>query len=255
LCRQKADLKGIHIPVFAGQKSVREARKWRQVGWIAGTAAVLVVGFLGFMIWYRLFGSAPNVQFAVRFEQPAYSGASYLCGPENSQVVFLHGGKLARHDLKEKKEIWSVDLIDHKEIEQEVQAEIKRLAAMQQRLNDNAPDAPPIKMQPPEKMARDMARWAADELELRVVGQNIWVASSKKVVRHDWETGKPGDQLPVQGGFGGLIERGEELLRLVKSARSKLRSRWRRRWPRSGRRLWLALLHPPPEERAARACP
>lgn len=214
LCRQKADLKGIHVPVFAGQKSVREARKWRKVGLIAGSAAALVVVFLGFMIWYQLFGSAPRVQFAVRFEQPAYSGASYLCGPENRQVVFLHGGKLARHDVKEKKEIWSVDLVDHKEIEREVQAELKRLHEMQAKRDMTEQDARPVHIPPPEKLAKDMARWAADELELRVVGQNIWVANSKQVVRHDWETGKPGDRLPVQGGFGGLIERGEELLRL-----------------------------------------
>jgi hypothetical protein len=214
LCRQKADLKGIRVPVFAGQKSVREARMWLKVGWIAGTAAALVVGFFGFMIWYRLFGSAPSVQFAVRFEQPALSGASYLCGPENSQVVFLHGGKLARHDVKEKKEIWSANLVDSKEIDQEVQAELKRLQEFRAKQDLTEPDSRPIHIPPPEELAKDFARSAADELELRVVGQNIWVANSKRVVRYDWETGKPGTELPVQGGFGGLIERGEELLRL-----------------------------------------
>src|SRR6185503_4771637 len=32
LCRAKAEANGIEVPVFAGQKSVMEAKRWRKVG-------------------------------------------------------------------------------------------------------------------------------------------------------------------------------------------------------------------------------
>ncbi|HVV72658.1 MAG TPA: hypothetical protein VHI52_14355, partial [Verrucomicrobiae bacterium] len=45
LCKAKAESHGIHVPLFEGQKSVREARLWRKVGWVGaglGTIAALV---------------------------------------------------------------------------------------------------------------------------------------------------------------------------------------------------------------------
>lgn len=212
LCRQKADLKGIEIPVFAGQKSVREARKWRNVGWITAGASVVLVALLGVWFWYAWFGSTPRVAFAVKFEKPAYSGASFLCGPE--QIVFLHGGTLARHDLKQQKEIWSVELIDKQAIDRQVEQTLKSLRAAQDRLNNTNPDADPIKIPTPEKLARQAEKAAAASLELRVVGQNIWVGSPGKFVQHDWATGKAGKEIALGNGFRGVIPRGDELLLL-----------------------------------------
>src|SRR6185295_12404303 len=127
------------IPVFGGQRSVRAARKGRAVGWItAGVSAVLVAA-LGFWCWYAWLGSRPHVAFAVRFEQPAYSGASVLCGQD--QIVFLHGGTLARHDIKRKRLIWSVELIDQPAIARQVEESLKSYRAAQTRLNDTNPDA------------------------------------------------------------------------------------------------------------------
>ena len=47
LCKAKADSHGIDVPIFAGQKSVVEARLWRKVALVAGTVCLLVVGVLG----------------------------------------------------------------------------------------------------------------------------------------------------------------------------------------------------------------
>lgn len=212
LCKQKADLQGLEIPVFAGQKSVVEARKWRKVGLIAGSVAAVIVIFFGVWFWYAWFGSTPGVAFAVRFEEPAYSGASALYGED--QIVFLHGGELARHDLKQKKAIWSVQLVDKKVIEKQVAETIKAAHEAQKRLDNEYPDADPIRLPSPEKMAKAAEKAAARDLDLRVVGQNIWVASSEKLVRYDWETGKPAQEIALTNHFGGMIARGGELLLL-----------------------------------------
>lgn len=214
LCRQKADLKGIHVPVFAGQKSVVEARRWRLIGWSAGTVVVLVVGLVAFRIWYRLVGSSPKVVFAQKFDQAATSGDSYLCGPDLNQVVVLHGATLARIDTKQKQRVWSVELVKLKDFEAERDKEMKEFEAAQIKRNDTNPDAGPMHIPSPDKLLKSLFDAATSEYELRVVGQNIWVANPKQVARYDWDTGKAVAELPVKGGFGGLIERGDELLRL-----------------------------------------
>ena len=40
----------------------------------------------------------------------------------------------------------------------------------------------------------------------------MWVSFRDKLVRYDWDTGKPAQRIPLAAGFGGLIPRGDELL-------------------------------------------
>ncbi len=102
LCKNKADLKGIAAPVYAGQKYEVEARFWRKTGLIAGSIAAAIVLFFGTWTWYAWFGSVPHPYFALRFENdPAYSGKVELIG--KNQLVFLHGGTLARCAMGSKK--------------------------------------------------------------------------------------------------------------------------------------------------------
>src|SRR5207244_11307494 len=115
LCKAKAESHGIDLPVYQGQKSFVEARVWRKTAWIGGSLCALALAVLGFWFWYGWFGSMPRTAFSVRFGEPAYSGQSALVAPD--QIVFLHGATLARHDLKQKKEIWSRRLIDQPEID------------------------------------------------------------------------------------------------------------------------------------------
>lgn len=210
LCRQKADLQGLEIPVYAGQKSVVEARKWRKVGWVVGGLGAGAALLLGLWIWYAFFASRPGVVFATRFEERAYSGESVLCGPD--QIVFLHGGKLARHDLKQQREIWSADLVDKQAIERQVQQTIKQLQAMQAKLDQEHPDADPIKIPSPEKLAKAGERAAAAMLSLRAAGSNVWVSSPEKLVLYDWATGKPAKEISLRDQAGFPIARGDEWL-------------------------------------------
>src|SRR5436190_5788381 len=73
LCKAKAASHGIQVPVFAGQKSVREARSWRKIVWVSSTAGAVVALFLGFWFWYSWFGSIPKSIFSVRFSEGAYA--------------------------------------------------------------------------------------------------------------------------------------------------------------------------------------
>ena len=175
LCKGKAESQGVAIPVYAGQKSVREARVWRRTARAAGAVGALVVAALGFWVWYVAIGSRPKATWSVRFAEPSYSGQSDLCGKD--QIVFLHGDTLARYD----------------------------------KANSENPDHVP-KMPDPEKLRQNMQRAAAAALELVVRGQNIWVLSPGKLTRYDQGTGNPVKEIAVPPGSSGLIPRGDELL-------------------------------------------
>lgn len=211
-CKEKADLQGIDVPVFEGQSSLVERRKWRKVGLIAGSITAAILGFVAVWCWYSWYGSRPHVAFAVRFEKQAYSGESVLAA--DNQIVFLHGGKLARYDLKQQKEIWSLGLIDDKAIEIGVDKTIKALQEAQRKRDQERPDADPIPIPSREEMVKMAERYEAAALQLRVVGKNIWVTSDGKLVQHDWDTGKAGKELPMRDSFRGMIARGDELLML-----------------------------------------
>jgi hypothetical protein len=209
LCRGKAEAQGLRIPTYAGQRVLVEARRSSWVGRVAAVVTVVVLGAVGVWFWYIWFGSVPRTVFSVRFPEKAYSGEALLCGPD--QLVFLHGGTLARYDLRAKSQAWSADLIEHKQVDAAVDAEIKRMQVLIQKANNENPDHVP-KMPAPDKLARAMEREVASELDLRVHGQNVWVARPGKLVRYDWATGKPVKDVPLDERFGPAIPCGDEVL-------------------------------------------
>jgi len=211
LCKAKAESHGIDVPVYAGQKSVVEARLWRKVVWVSTGVGAVLVALLGFWFWYAWFGCLPRPVFSVRFPTPAYSGQAVTCGTDKDQIVFLHGGTLARYEMKTRKEVWSLDLIDKKQIQADIAKVVENTRKAIDRANNESPDFVP-KMPDVEKLAKQMERDRAEELGLHVRGQNIWISEPRKLVRYDWDTGKPTKEVAIQSGFGGLIARGDELL-------------------------------------------
>jgi hypothetical protein len=209
LCKNKAQTQGLDVPVYAGQSSVREARTWRRTFAVAGAIFGLLLAALGVWVWYVGFASRPSAIWSVRFTERSYSGQTAVCGPD--QIVFLHGDTLARHDMKQKKEIWSRHLVDRQEIEAVVARQMKAMQAVIDKANSDDPDRAP-KMPNPEKLRKGMQRAMEAALELRVRGENIWVLSPGKLTRYDRETGNPVKEMPVPAGYGGLIPRGDELL-------------------------------------------
>ncbi len=209
LCRAKANSHGLAVPVYDGQATVVRARLWRKVAWAAGLASMMAVALVSFWIWYAWVGSVPKAVFSVRFETPSYSGQSVICGKDNSQIVFLHGDVLARHDLKSKKQVWSQHLLDPKKFEAQVSKEMQALEQRNARLRDQGAEEIP-RLPSPDTLAQEL-QWSAEaELTLHVRGQSVWVTSPYEATQYDWETGQR--RMNLKAGPGGFVARGDELL-------------------------------------------
>ncbi len=211
LCKSKAEAQGIEVPEFEGQRDVKEARSWRKTVLVSTTVGSVFALLLGVYVWWYAWGSRPHVIFSVRFGEKEHSGESSFIGQD--QIVFLHGGTLARHDLKQKKEMWSVNLVDEKEIDAEIAREMDEMKKEIDRANSETPEHVP-KMPRPDKLKKELIREAKAELSLRVVGQNIWVMTPKKLTRFDWDTGKTNKEIALKEEWGGLLRHGDELMTL-----------------------------------------
>jgi len=211
LCKAKAQAKGLSVSSYRGLKSAVEARRWRNLGRMAVAAALVAAAGLGFWGWFAWFGSVPRVAFSVRFEEPAYSGESAFAAEDD--IVFLHGSLLARYDLKTKKEIWSRELLDEKQLEAAVASRTEELRQTIERARQTDPENAP-KMPSPNRLRLRLQREAAATLALRVYGRNIWIISPGYLVHYDWETGKPDKEVALPPGAGSLMARGDEVLLL-----------------------------------------
>jgi hypothetical protein len=208
LCKARSESHGLKVPVYAGQKSLIEARFWKKFTRLAMSLGLVLLAALGFWIWYAWVGSTPRPVFSVRFPEPAYSGQSAFA--DDNQIVFLHGETLARYDLKTRKPAWSHDLIDHSQIRKQADQEMGNLQALAAKAQEEGRARVP-KVPSLDRLVQRLERAAAARLELRVKGRNIWVANSGKVVLHDWDTGKPAKELTVAAGFSDMIARGDEM--------------------------------------------
>jgi outer membrane protein assembly factor BamB len=207
LCQNKADMQGIEAPVYAGQKFQVERQFWRKAGSIFAACLLLVGAFFGTWVWYAWFGSVPHKYFAVRFEDDdrAYAGKSQLVGKD--QLVFLHGGTLARCDLKSKKTVWSVELVSKADIA----AAFKAAQEADAKSNEGGGYQ---HHQSQESMEREVKIWLQRELLLRVAGENIWVGKGNKLTRYDWATGKVAGETTLPESGDTLVEKDGELLML-----------------------------------------
>jgi hypothetical protein len=192
LCKNKADLQGVAAPVYAGQKFQVEKQFWRKAGLIFGSVVTIIALAVGFWVWYAWFGSVPYPYFSVRFDDTdrAYFGGSQLTGKD--QIIFLHGGTLARYDLKTKKQIWSQELIAPDQIAAIVKAENDERARA-----NAAGDFPRIPAVGSQEREAKIALQSA--LTLNVSNETIWVASPGKLTRYDWDSGKVSQEAALPG--------------------------------------------------------
>lgn len=208
LCKAKAESHGIKLPVYEGQKSVREAHRWRKLVWAASSAAAVLILLLGLWFWYAWFGREPKPIFSVRFPEPAYSGQSAVGGKQNDQLVFLHGALLARYDLNSGKEVWTRRVVDQKTIDQAVAAQQRATQVLINRADSEGSQQVPRSVSQAD-LAKEIERDATAALSLYVRGQNIWLTSPGKITQYDWKTGEPGKELPARGQ---VLSRDNELL-------------------------------------------
>lgn len=206
LCKGKAEAQGLRVPVYAGQRDVVDAQFWRKSGLISGGIGLLILLFFGLWIWYAWFGSVPHTYFSVRFEDTdrGYYGHSQLAGMDKDQIIFLHGGTLARYDLKSKKKVWSQELITKQQIDDLVKKEAEDDA----KANEGSGLHSHIMPDEMERMAKQDLQAA---LTLHVSGQNIWVEHEGKLTRYDWNTGNVVKDVTLPEAEGELVESGDEL--------------------------------------------
>lgn len=223
LCKNKADLQGVVAPVFAGQKFVAESQFWRKTGLIFGSVVTVLVLFVGVWFWYAWFGAVPHPVLSVRFDETrrAHFGSARLVG--NDQIVFLHGGILARYDLKTKKQIWQQVLVTPQQVADEVKREDDENARESAKYGRDVGGV--MLASEHEKLVRDNLESA---LKLHVDGENVWIGKDVprtnptdlypqddyQLTRYDWATGKVAQQVTVPGDTGDFIERSNELVLL-----------------------------------------
>jgi len=207
LCKGKAEAQRLNVPVYAGRKDLVEAQFWHKTGLIVGAMVAIVVVFLGAWTWYAWFGSVPHKYFALRFadDDRGYYGRMQVVGKD--QVVFLHGGTLARYDMKTQKPVWSLELIT----KQQIDAAIKAASDAQARAAAEHAGGY-FHQASPGDVEREMKQELQAELSLRVSGQNIWVGKEGKLTHYDWDTGKVLREVTLPEIGGELTESGDELL-------------------------------------------
>ncbi len=223
-CKAKAEAENIYVPDYAGQKFNVEARFWQKAGLIFTSVVSVLALAAGFWFWYAWFGSVPHPRFSVRFADPAraHSGAAQLIGKD--QLVFLHGGTLARYDLKTKKPVWTQTLVTPQQVADAVKSEDDELARESAKYGGGGFGGVMLPGQH-EKLVRDRLESA---LTLRVSGENVWVGKTVprpdtadlfppadyQLTRYDWDSGKVAQQVTIPEDTGAFIERNNELVLL-----------------------------------------
>ncbi len=189
--------------IFAAEKKF-----WRKMAllfWVTATIAVLGIGG---WIWYAWFASVPHVYFSTRFDEISHSGGSFI---NSDQIIFLHGGTLARWDMKSKKQIWSQPLVTPQMVADEIKREDAAQAdyeAKYGRSEYSRTELPALR----EKHARIGME---EQLSLHVAGQNVWVANEDDWTRYDWNSGNASQKISAPA--GDLTVRGNELVALQRA--------------------------------------
>jgi len=181
-CKSKAEAANLKVPTYAGLAWSVEARFWRRVWRVAGGLAVLVGLALVGLVWYNFYGALPHAVFSMPFAQHASAGACRLAGAD--QLIFLHGGTLARCDLKTKQTVWTQELITQKDVD----ALAARLSEMQ---SGEEYRKSGVQLQ---SIAR---RTLEAGLTLTMADSNVWVGNEALATRYDWDTGRAVQSVPL----------------------------------------------------------
>jgi hypothetical protein len=209
-CKGKAENQGMDLPVYEGQRDVAQSKQWRRIGRIGAVLSLILLVSMGAWGWYAWVGSVPKVSFSIRFPDRGYSGA--LQPAPAGQVVSLHGGTLARYDVKMKKAVWSSLLIDKKRIADDARSEFEQTKAAREKAFANGADLSESRMPTLDELVSMKERDATSGLQLHLRGENVWVSFPDKLVAYDWQTGKPTKELPLSDRWSRLVPSEDELL-------------------------------------------
>lgn len=191
---------------FTGSRFAAEHEFRRKAGTIGGIVGVVLAIVLGFWFWYAWIGSVPKVKLSVPFNAVSHTGTSWISGDE---IVFLHGGTLARYNWQTKQKIWSVDLVNTQEVDAILKGEDEERADAARHGEDTSGGIllPSYR----QKYARIGLESA---LSLKGSGKNIWIAKGDTLTHYDWDTGSVQQQVTVTNGLEQLTDHGDEFLAL-----------------------------------------
>lgn len=201
----------MNAPVVTGQKFLAQQEFWRKWGLIGKVTGGVLFVLVGFWFWYAWIGSVPHKGFFVRWDDISHSGNSWIV--DGNQLVFLHGGTLARYNLQTKQKVWSIDLVTPEQIadvlkkqDQEAADEVKHYGS-----------ASGESLQPASFRNKYARIDLESEYSLHGAGKNIWLAKEDSLFHYDWDTGKVVQQLTVTNGLEGMTGRDDEFVALART--------------------------------------
>jgi hypothetical protein len=210
----------MEAPVHIGGKFAAQREYWRKVGLIGGSVGTVLALVFGFWFWYAWIGSKPKVYFSIRWDNISHSGTSWIVGGD--QLVFLHGGTLARYNLQTKQKVWSLDLVT----QQQVDDELKKEDAYNTRVQHETGSSPDVEI--PRVREKNARLGLESDFTLYGSGKNVWIekgagmgdedpdagnaSPQSTLTRYDWDTGNVAQQITLTNNFGVLKAHGDELL-------------------------------------------
>ena len=173
-CKAEAVRTGLAVRPKLNRLESSEEALWKKTGWIFGSGVLALVLFLSGWTWYAWYGSIAHPYFKVHFDTRAYSGKAELI--DSKQVIFLHGGTLARYQLGQSTPIWSQELVPEQLVADTAAQEKKDGYFSGLAITD-------------DKIAKRVRNELCRSFTLHVSDHNIWVASPGKLTQYDWATG------------------------------------------------------------------
>jgi hypothetical protein len=234
-CAGQAERAGVELPVYENQKSVVEARFWKKVRTVVAVVLIFFALLASAAFWYNFSGSRPKPAYTVALPDKREDGFCKFIA--NDQVVMRHGNKLARYDLKQKREVWSTHLIDPQHIEESAAKWVDaeqfqrentklRLARLKAEGKLSALEEMTIaRRTEPDKSeaealanARDMIEQSLmREIRFHVHNFDVWAAYTNKLVRFDWNTGAIDKEIPLTGELARFAANDSSLLALCEA--------------------------------------
>ena len=187
--------------VHVGSKLLAQREFWRKTGLIGGAVGLALACIFGAWFWYAWIGSRPVVCLSVRWDNISHSGTSRIV--DGNQLVFLHGGTLARYNLQTKQKVWSLDLVTQQQVDDAQKAE-------DEETKESGGSAEPELPRMREKRIRIGLE---SDLSLHMSGKNVWIVKGNSLTHYNWDTGNADQQINLTNNFNGpLTDHGDELL-------------------------------------------
>ena len=201
------------------QTAVIQARPGRKARWIGAAVAALFAFLLGFWFWYEVFGSKPRVAYSLKFPAAVYAGRCKLVPPHDA--LLLRGARLARYDLAARKEVWSNNLVDRRQIEDSAARFMAQTEVENRRVNARMqaeglawkPESPGL-----EETTRRIENEAEAQIHWHINGHDVWLALPGKLARYDWQTGKVSQEISLPGTLDLFIPGETAILAVARSA-------------------------------------